>query len=365
MLVDGGEPVFVGEVAHIVGAVESGPRGAAAVGDREAFENLLILCGRHHKIVDNPRTRGRYPVEVLREWKAQHEAEFDTATRAELTRLRALPSRLPELLVDAFRDATADLGATIDKLEAAGYLAHETAQLLHVALARGSNAGPAVGDGVPGIKEAFEEAYDAAGGASFLGIPSADAYELGPGFVQHLRGGRCGHPAVICALNGRPALVVTADLWNAMSCTGDGMADSGVRGVGFPASSAGGDHRYIAPTVARVPTVGGAWGRGSMVNADGRWTWVPDLGFDSNSGGDADTATGSQPRLDLRLRLVARMPNNRDDHRVSAAGRRRLAAELAKPGMAAIVSALAADRIAVPPGLQWRPTEDQYARNDS
>jgi hypothetical protein len=29
VVVDGGQPVFVGEIAHIVGAVESGPRGAA------------------------------------------------------------------------------------------------------------------------------------------------------------------------------------------------------------------------------------------------------------------------------------------------------------------------------------------------
>jgi hypothetical protein len=71
VVLDGGEPVFVGEVAHIVAAVASGPRGGGDVPDREAFENLLILCGRHHKIIDDVRTQDQYPVEVLREWKAQ------------------------------------------------------------------------------------------------------------------------------------------------------------------------------------------------------------------------------------------------------------------------------------------------------
>ncbi|GAA1569852.1 hypothetical protein GCM10009827_109560 [Dactylosporangium maewongense] len=87
---------------------------------------------------------------------------------------------------------------------------------------RGCNAGPRVGDGVPGVKEAFEEVYDAAGGASFLGLPSADAYEFGPGVVQHLRGACCGHPAVICAVSGWSAVVITADLWNGIAQVGAG-----------------------------------------------------------------------------------------------------------------------------------------------
>jgi hypothetical protein len=77
IVLDGGEPVFVGEIAHIVAAVVSGPRGCMDVPDREAFENLLILCGRHHKIIDDVRTRDRYPVEeddlVTEVWKLSRE----------------------------------------------------------------------------------------------------------------------------------------------------------------------------------------------------------------------------------------------------------------------------------------------------
>ncbi|WP_433616789.1 hypothetical protein ACQP2P_15830 [Dactylosporangium sp. CA-139114] len=366
VVVDGGEPVFVGEVAHIVGAVSSGPRGGEAVQDREAFENLLLLCGRHHKIIDDVRTRSRYPVEVLREWKAKREAELDTATRAALHELGDLTTRLPDLLVQAFRDATAELSAVVERLEATGQLNHATAQLLHAALSGSARTGPRVGDGVPGVKQAFEEAYDAAGGASFLGLPSGEAFEAGPGVVQHLRGARCGHPAVICAIWGRSAVVITADLWNGIARIGVGRPGGGVHGVGLPAHTAGGDERYIGPAVDQVPTESGSWHGGTMCRTrDGGWSWVPNLAFDPNNAGNADASFNSQNALDLRLRLIAQIPFTQQDPRLTAAGRRRLTAELAKPEMTAIIAALAAERTVVPPELRWRPRDDQFALNDS
>jgi hypothetical protein len=54
----------------------------------------------------------------------------------------ATPARLPDLLVEAFRDATAELEAAVDRLEAASHLEHETALLLHAALARAGSSGP-------------------------------------------------------------------------------------------------------------------------------------------------------------------------------------------------------------------------------
>jgi hypothetical protein len=277
-----------------------------------------------------------------------------------------LPTRLPALLVEAFRDATAELSATVDRLAAAGQLTHDTAQLLHVALAGTGNAGPGVGDGVPGVKEAFEEAYDAAGGASFLGLPSAEAYEAGPGVVQHLRGARCGHRAVISAISGREAVVITSDLWNGITRIGNGRPGGGVYGVGLPVYTTGGDQRYIGPTVDHVPTAGGSWRTGAMRRtADGRWTWIPDLAFDSNNAANADTAFNSQSALDLRLRLAAQIPFTQEEPRLTAEGRRRLTTELAKPEMTAIVSTLATGRTGAPPELRWRPRGDQFARNDS
>jgi hypothetical protein len=366
IVVDGGVPIFVGEIAHIVAALPSGPRGSESVADREGFDNLLVLCGRHHKVIDNSSTRDRYPVAVLRAWKADREAEFDTATVAELRDLTGLSARLPGLLIEVFHDTTTKLEATVGRLEAAGQLSHEMAQMFLASLAAVTSPGPDVGDGVPGLKEAFEEAYDAAGGASFLGVPSADAYETGPGVVQHLRGARCGHPAVICALAGRPAVIIAAVLWNAIARVGAGQPDGGVVGVGLPSYAAGGDSRYIDPRVTDVRTVGGSWGPGTMRRTgDDRWQWIPDLAFDANNAGNADTATGSAARLDLRLRLAAEIPFAQAEQRLTASGRRRLAAELAEPRTTTIVSALAAGRVAVPADLAWRQREEPYARNDS
>jgi len=72
-----GEPgVVTGEMAHIVAASRQGPRGRAVLDEdeRNSAENLILLCERHHKIVDRrPRT---YTVYVLLEMKRRREAPF-------------------------------------------------------------------------------------------------------------------------------------------------------------------------------------------------------------------------------------------------------------------------------------------------
>jgi hypothetical protein len=63
-------------MAHIVAASRQGPRGRVPLGDDEINHagNLILLCERHHTIVDSrPRT---YAVDVLREMKRLHEAPF-------------------------------------------------------------------------------------------------------------------------------------------------------------------------------------------------------------------------------------------------------------------------------------------------
>jgi hypothetical protein len=361
-----GQPVFVGQIAHIVAAVETGPRGTVPVDDRDGFDNLLVLCGRHHRIIDDEQTSEFYSVEVLRQWKHDREAEFDDAARAELNRLPGLPDLLPELLTELFRDTTAELNAAVDRLETAGHLARETAQLLHTALQASTPIGPALGEGVPSIKQAFEDVYDAAGGASFLGPASTEAYPVGPGFVQHLRGGNCGHPAVVCALRNRPPVIITDDLWSAISTVSDGQT-SGADGVGLPIGQVDAKRRYIGPNIGQVETAGGAWSEGTMIRAmpNGDWRWIPHLAFDQHAAGDTEIATWSSPRLDFRLRLVAHMPGVETEPRLTAGGRRRLAAAFAERAMVEPIAALAADRIDVPGDLRWRQTDDLHGRNDS
>lgn len=63
---------FVGEIAHIVAEQLDGPRGMSSMSlaERNAEDNLLLLCLKHHKIIDDdPST---YSVERLLEIRSQH-----------------------------------------------------------------------------------------------------------------------------------------------------------------------------------------------------------------------------------------------------------------------------------------------------
>lgn len=64
------EEVFLGEIAHIVGSSRQGPRGDSGLTDedRNKHQNLLLLCDKHHKIVDGQLNQ--YSVPVLIQMKA-------------------------------------------------------------------------------------------------------------------------------------------------------------------------------------------------------------------------------------------------------------------------------------------------------
>ncbi len=66
---------FTGQVAHIRAVSEGGPRFDPQQTDEErhSFDNLILLCGRHHTIVDSEIER--YTAEVLVQMKRTHEAE--------------------------------------------------------------------------------------------------------------------------------------------------------------------------------------------------------------------------------------------------------------------------------------------------
>ena len=62
-----------GKIAHIVAHSDAGPRAKASlpVSERNAYENLILLCANHHDIVDGDDVT--YTVEHLRRIKADHE----------------------------------------------------------------------------------------------------------------------------------------------------------------------------------------------------------------------------------------------------------------------------------------------------
>src|SRR5947207_9256779 len=76
----GDEAAIIGQAAHIVARKDAGPRGGSGVegGRVDGYENLILLCANHHAKVD--RFENGHPVELLRTWKAEHEAWVEAAT---------------------------------------------------------------------------------------------------------------------------------------------------------------------------------------------------------------------------------------------------------------------------------------------
>lgn len=75
-IVDGAAGTILGEVCHIHAQKEGGPRFDAGqtAERRHSGENLMLLCGVHHKLVDAKENALRYSAEALLAMKAQHEA---------------------------------------------------------------------------------------------------------------------------------------------------------------------------------------------------------------------------------------------------------------------------------------------------
>lgn len=67
------DPSVIGEEAHIVGRKNDGPRGKSALTSeqRDKYENLILLCSVHHKLIDDQINT--YTVEKLHEIKKAHE----------------------------------------------------------------------------------------------------------------------------------------------------------------------------------------------------------------------------------------------------------------------------------------------------
>lgn len=64
---------IIGEMAHIHPQSLGGPRGGTPFdGNRDHHSNLILLCGNHHKLVDDQENG--WPVERMRRVKSEHEA---------------------------------------------------------------------------------------------------------------------------------------------------------------------------------------------------------------------------------------------------------------------------------------------------
>ncbi|MEU8220795.1 hypothetical protein AB0C47_34180 [Micromonospora taraxaci] len=70
-----GAPEVTVFIAHIRAARPNGPRWAENMDpeERRSFSNLLLLCKRHHTLVDSKNNEKKYPAETLEEWKRRRE----------------------------------------------------------------------------------------------------------------------------------------------------------------------------------------------------------------------------------------------------------------------------------------------------
>jgi hypothetical protein len=68
----------ISKITHIEGASENGPRYNSDMtdDDRRHCSNLILSCDECHSIIDNPENIDKYPVELLKEWKKNHEDEI-------------------------------------------------------------------------------------------------------------------------------------------------------------------------------------------------------------------------------------------------------------------------------------------------
>lgn len=69
---------IVSKICHIAAASKEGPRFDKTMtdDDRRSFDNLILLCDEHHVIIDNKVNEKKYPVTLLKTWKAEHEKKI-------------------------------------------------------------------------------------------------------------------------------------------------------------------------------------------------------------------------------------------------------------------------------------------------
>lgn len=76
------ETVNIAQRAHIYAFSSRGPRGNDGIPKDELneLENLMLACHACHKEIDKRKDGGRYPVELLKRWKHEHERRVEVVT---------------------------------------------------------------------------------------------------------------------------------------------------------------------------------------------------------------------------------------------------------------------------------------------
>ncbi|MFD6754876.1 hypothetical protein [Micromonospora gifhornensis] len=271
--------------------------------------------------------------------------------------------------LSAYLDAYPDVSRRFADFLTPGQVLTEAIEMIGDVWTALTSGGFTVGQGQPGCRRAFDTAYRAAGGAAVLGQPSSEIYDDGPGWVQHFTGVSSASPyepgypeAVICARFGKPAVAVTAELWDAIRAAG-GLGQ--LTAVGYPLVSAD-TPPLLSTTADEVHLDGGDWQAGRLVHQpDDTWRWKPQLAFSFEVGHTRDWHTATGDPMDLRLRCAATTRwADIASMTVDSAGRRRLVAALREDSLNAVTDALAA-RFTLGTVAAWERTPDAEGYNNN
>jgi hypothetical protein len=110
---DGDQWIALAEVAHIHGLKKGSRRFDESIPEpeRNSFKNLLLLCEKHHKLVDGARTWMDYPDTTLKEWKEEREGDLSD----ELGQVDWITSdNLRDVMADAIEDTERRIIVAID-----------------------------------------------------------------------------------------------------------------------------------------------------------------------------------------------------------------------------------------------------------
>ncbi|HEY3853670.1 MAG TPA: hypothetical protein VGO67_04670 [Verrucomicrobiae bacterium] len=101
----------MGEVCHIRAQNAGGPRFDSKQTEekRHSFENLILLCSVHHRVVDDQL--GTYSVELLSDMKEMHERDGDIELSMEAARMAQKLIEQSQITINAASNAQVMMGS--------------------------------------------------------------------------------------------------------------------------------------------------------------------------------------------------------------------------------------------------------------
>lgn len=78
----------IGQECHIVSPRPSGPRYQSDLEDYDNYDNIILLCANHHRVIDTDVEN--YPVSVLKQIKRDHECRIEKKLEEENKKIDVL-----------------------------------------------------------------------------------------------------------------------------------------------------------------------------------------------------------------------------------------------------------------------------------